>query len=145
MQPRESKRYEELRSSVENLSTIIGGKQSLLTKAKANNLEDLYILAVAPKLAMQIKDLIQAGKSAEEISVQLENTMIVQTDLLSGLQREDEGVISEMLTHKIRNSKIAKRLADEALEKYGQLSDKELVTLCEDALQFAIRMQRLAK
>ncbi len=145
LQPKEAARYEELRSSVDRLSKIVEAKESLLPKTLANNLEDLFILAVSPKVA----DLVIQGLADEtpvpELESKLEDAVIVQTDLLSGFTREDGGSISEMLTHKVRNSNIAEELAARAVEDWKGLERKEIVTRCEDALRFAIRRARMAK
>jgi hypothetical protein len=50
-----------------------------------------------------------------------------------------------MLTHKVRNSDIAEKLAERAVEGWKDLERKEMVAECEDALRFAIRRARMAK
>ena len=145
LQPKETAKYEELRSSVDRLSKIIEARESLLPKALADNLENLFILAVSPQVAELITEVLADETPVQELGSKLEDAIIVQTDLLNGFIREDGRSISEMLTHKIRNSDIAEKLAERAVEDWGELERKEMVAECEEALRFAIIRARMAK
>ena len=50
-----------------------------------------------------------------------------------------------MLTHKIRNSDIAEKLAERAVEGWKDMERKDMVAECEEALKFAIIRARMAK
>ena len=138
LQPKEAAKYEELRSSVDRLSKIIEARESLLPKNLADNLENLFILAVSPQVADLIDEELADETPVQEIGAKLEDAIIVQTDLLNGFMREDGRSISEMLTHKIRNSDIAEKLAERAVEDWKDLKRKDMVTECVEALRFAI-------
>lgn len=145
MQPREAAKYEQLRTSIDRLTKVVEEEQGLVTKAQADKLEELFILAVAPQVADLIIEQLTVETSIQEFQAKLEDAIIVQTDLLSGLTREDGGSISEMLTHKIRNSDIAGNLAEQVVERWTGANRKEIVADCEDALRFAVRRARMAK
>jgi hypothetical protein len=145
LQPKEAAKYEELRSSVDRLSKIIEARESLLPKNLADNLENLFIMAVSPQVADLITEELADGTPVQELGAKLEDAIIVQTDLLNGFTREDGRSISEMLTHKIRNSDIAEKLAERAAESWKDMERKDMVAECEEALRFAIIRARMAK
>lgn len=150
MQPREQARYEGLRDSVELLLAAVESGQSLVSRDQANDLEDLYIRAVAPELARRIDQV--AGPGAEpsperldELAGELADTLRIRTQLLQGLRREDGGALSEMLTNKIINTGVAEEIVRRAVEN-GPFEDREvLVGLCLDTLREAFTRAALAK
>jgi hypothetical protein len=145
MHPSETERYEQLRSSVESLIKIIEGEQTLLKREQAANLERLFVLAVAPEIADRIIQGLREEVAPDELKRKLEDIMIVKTSLLQGLTRKDGGNISEMLTHKIRVSRVADRVVKEAQDKWSGLEKTQIVANCKDELEFAIRTTAMAK
>lgn len=140
MQPREAAKYDQLRDSIDHLSNTIAKNQSLVIRAKAEDLEDLYVLAVGPRAADLIAlELASGDVSPEQLQRKLEQLLIDQTDSLSGLTREDGKSISDILTHKIRRTKIARSLAKDAARNWSGSSRERVGTRCHEALTFALR------
>ena len=145
MQPKEADRYEQLRLSVTTLGELVAGQQSLLTREQAEQLEDLYVLAMANEIADLIVAGLQADATADALARQIEDRLISQTRLLEGLRRKDGGTVSEMLTHKLRNSEISQELAQKAVAEW-QSTDRALIfNNCQGALNFAIKRAAMAK
>lgn len=145
MQPREADRYEQLRQSVVSLEQTIAGQQSLLTREQAEQLEDLYVLAMANETADLLAAELQADTAADALAKKIEDNLIFQTRLLEGLRRKDGGTVSEMLTHKIRNSGISGELASKAIEQWQNTGRAAIVDGCRSALNFAIKRAAMAK
>ncbi len=145
MQPREAERYEQLRQSVTSLGEIVAGRQSLLSREQASQLEDLYVSAMAHEVADLIVAELQAGPTAEGLAAKIEDKLIFNTRLLEGLRRKDAGTVSEMLTHKIRNSGISFEIAQKAVGSWKDAERRTIVTECRDGLNFAIKRAAMAK
>jgi hypothetical protein len=145
MQPKEAERYEQLSQSVTSLGEIVAGQQSLLPREQASQLEDLYVLAMAYEVADLIVAELKTNTTAEALAKQIEDKLIFQTRLLAGLRRKDEGVISEMLTHKIRNSEISQMMAQRALAEWSDTEADAIVKDCQEMLTFAIKRAAMAK
>jgi hypothetical protein len=145
MQPRDVQRYEELRDSVQSLEKIMTSRQSLVTRESVRQLEELYIAAVSYEIGSLIKDGLENGMDAASLSKNIEEKLIFETRLLEGLRRKNEGVVSEMLTHKILDSNISEKIAGKAVAEWREKSIGEVVTDCRDALHFAIRRMARAK
>lgn len=145
MQPRQAAKYEGLRESVDRLTRVVEEDHGLLTGAQAGKLEELFILAAAPRAADIIAEQLHRGTPAEDLEAKLQEALLLNTDLLGGLEREDGGVLSEMLTYKIINTKIAGRLAQQAVEQWTAAPRADVLRDCENALRNAIRMAARAK
>ena len=145
MQPREAERYEQLRQSVASLEQTIAGQQSLLTREQAEQLENLYILAMANEIADLIAAELQADTTVDALAKKIEDNLIFQTQMLEGLRRKDGGTVSEMLTHKIRNSEISRDLASRAAGQWQNTDRTARVDGCRSALSFAIKRAAMAK
>jgi hypothetical protein len=141
MQPREAKRYENLRQTVMSLSEIIVGQQSLVPSKEAEQLEGLYILAVSHEVAALIIEALPTEPTTGQLAQQIEDLLIFETRWLQGLRRKDERVLSEMLTHKIRNSGISEQIAQRAVTEWNEASLEFLTSECRDA----IKRQAMAK
>lgn len=111
MQPEEVERYDELRQTVMLLAEVIAGQQSLIFKEQSSHLEDLFVMAMAHDVADLIVVELRGDSSADKLSRKIEDKLIYQTRLLEGLRQKGGGSISEMLTHKIRNSGISYTIA----------------------------------
>ena len=146
MQPRDAERYERLRQSVTSLGEIVGGQQSLLTREQASQLEDLFVLAMANEVAdLIVGNLKGNSNNVEALSKKIEDSLILQTRLLEGLRRKDGGTISEMLTHKIRNSGISHEVARRAVAEWRSAERETIASECRGALNFAIKRAAMAK
>lgn len=145
MQPKEAERYEQLRQSVTSLGEIVAGQQSLLTREQASQLEDLFVMAMAHEVADLIVGELRGNSTAEALAKKIEDKLILQTRLLEGLRRKDGGTISEMLTHKIRNSGISQEIAQRAVAEWRNAEPEMIANECRGALNFAIRRAAMAK
>jgi hypothetical protein len=116
-----------------------------LKREQAANLERLFVLAVAPEIADRIIQGLREEVAPDELKRKIEDIMIVKTSLLQGLTRKGGGNISEMLTHKIRVSRVADRVVKEAQDKWSGLEKTQIVAHCKDELEFAIRTTAMAK
>lgn len=145
MQPKEAERYEQLRQSVTSLGEIVAGQQSLLTREQASQLEDLFVMAMAHEVADLIVGELRGNSTAEALAKKIEDKLIFQTRLLEGLRRKDGGTISEMLTHKIRNSGISQGIAQRAVAEWRNTEPKMIANECRGALNFAIKRAAMAK
>ena len=145
MQPKDAKRYEDLRQSVVSLGEIIAGQQNLLTREQASQLEDLFVMAMAHDVADLIVEELKANTAAEALGKKIEDKLIFQTRLLAGLRRKDEGALSEMLTHKLRNSEISREIARRAVTEWKGSGHESIATQCSSALMFAVKRAAMAK
>jgi hypothetical protein len=145
MQPKEAERYEQLRQSVTSLGEIVAGQQSLLTREQASQLEDLFVMAMAHEAADLIMGELRGNSTAETLAKQIEDKLIFQTRLLEGLRRKDGGTISEMLTHKIRNSGVSQEIAQRAAAEWKNAEYEMIANECRGALNFAIKRAAMAK
>jgi hypothetical protein len=145
MQPKEAERYEQLRQAVTSLGEIVAGQQSLLTREQASQLEDLFVMAMAPEVAGVIVGELKGHATAEVLGKKIEDTLIFQTRLLEGLRRKDGGTISEMLTHKIRNSGISREIAQRAVAEWSNAEPDLIARECRGALNVAIKRAAMAK
>ncbi len=145
MGPQEAKNYENLKKSVDGLTLVVEREQALMTRAQAGKLEKLFILATAPKVADIIVEQQELGTSAEVLEDKLQKALLLNTDLLSGLQRKDGGVLSEMLTNKIIRMKISSELAREAIERWSTATRTDIHLKCEEFLDSTIRMATMMK
>jgi hypothetical protein len=145
MQPREAERYEQLRQSVATLGEIVAGQQSLLTREQASRLEDLFVMAMAPEVAALVVDGLREDAPADALAKRIEDRLILETRLLEGLRRKDGGTISEMLTHKIRNSGVSQEIAARALAEWRDGDARAIAAECGSALDFAIKRAAMAK
>jgi len=145
MQPREAERYEQLRQSVASLGEIVAGQQTLLTREQASKLEDLFVMAMAHEVSDLIVGELRGNPTAEALGKKIEDKLIFQTRLLEGLRRKDGGTISEMLTHKIRNSGISQQVAQRAVAEWRNAEPEMIASECQGALDFAIKRAAMAK
>ena len=65
--------------------------------------------------------------------------------LLEGLRRKDGGTISEMLTHKIRNSGISQEIAQRAVAEWSNAEPDLIARECRGTLHVAIKRAAMAK
>jgi hypothetical protein len=91
------------------------------------SLETLYILAVAPEVASRIVEGRARNLPPDELERSIEDAVLVRTALLAGLTRKDGGSLSEMLTSKVRNSRIAKELASRATTEWASADRATLI------------------
>jgi len=145
MQPKEAERYEQLRQSVTSLGEIVAGQQSLLTRDQASQLEDLFVMAMAHEVRDLIVGRLRGNSTAVALEKKIEDALIFQTRLLEGLRRKGGGTISEMLTHKIRNSGISQEIAQRALAEWRIAEPEKIANECRDALNFVIKRAAMAK
>jgi len=145
MQPRDAQRYEQLRQSVTSLGEMVAGQQSLLSREQASRLEDLFVMAMAHELAGVIAGELRINSPAEALAKKIEDKLIVETRWLEGLRRKDGGTISEMLTHKIRNSGIGRQIAHHATAEWKTAGTQTIADGCRDALNLAIKRAAMAK
>lgn len=145
MQPKEAERYEELRQTVTSLTEAIAGQQSLLSREQASQLEDLFVMAMAHDVVGLIVVELRSNSSADELARKIEDKLIYQTRLLEGLRRKGGGAISEMLTHKIRNSRISYDIAQRAVDEWENAERKVINEGCKGALNFAIKRAAMSK
>jgi hypothetical protein len=145
MQPKEAERYEQLRQSVTSLGEIVAAQQSLLTREQASQLEDLFVMAMAHEVADLIAGELTGNSTVDALAKKIEDKLIFQTRLLEGLRRKDGGTISEMLTHKIRNSGISQEIAHRAVTEWRAAEPDMIANECRGALDFAIKRAAMAK
>ncbi len=145
MQPKEGERYDQLRQSVTSLGEIVAGQQSLLTREQASQLEDLFVMAMAHDVSDLIVAELRGSPTAEALAKKVEDKLIFQTRMLEGLRRKDGGTISEMLTHKIRNSGIGQEIARRAVAEWRNAAPELITGECRGALIFAIKRAAMAK
>lgn len=145
MQPKEAERYEQLRESVNELSEIVAGQQSLLSREQVSRLEELFLLAMKYEVSSLIVHELRSEPSAESLSKKIEDKLIYQTHSLEGLKQKGGGTVSEMLTHRIRNSGISEEIAQKALTDWRNSDFKTIVRECKDALTFSIGRAAMAK
>lgn len=145
MQPRDAERYDRLRESIASLQDIVEKQQSLLTREQASRLEDLFVSATSHEIADLIVHEVKNGTPADALGKQIEDKLIFQTRMLEGLRRKDGGTVSEMLTHKIRNSEISREIAARAVGEWRDADYDTLARNCQDGLYFAIKRAAMAK
>jgi hypothetical protein len=145
MQPKEAARYEQLRQSVDTLSEIVGAQQSLLTREQAVQLEELFIMAMGNEAAALIVTELKANPIPDRLAAKIEDKLIFETRLLQGLKRKDGGTISEMMTHKIRNSEISQQIAQRAVDQWKEAEFQAIANECRAALNFALQRAAMAK
>jgi hypothetical protein len=88
---------------------------------------------------------LRGNSTAEALARKIEDRLIFQTRLLEGLGRKDGGAISEMLTHKIRNSGISQDIAQRAVAEWRNAEPEMIANECRGALNFAIKRAARAK
>ncbi len=145
MQPKEAERYEQLRQSVTSLGEIVAGQQSLLTREQASRVEDLFVMATAHEVADLVVNELRNESTAAELGKVIEDKLIFQTRLLEGLRQKHGGAISEMLTHRIRNSRISEGIGQRAVAEWRNAEHKAIANECRDALTVAIKRAAMAK
>ncbi|WP_457577998.1 hypothetical protein [Desulfomarina sp.] len=145
MQPRDIRRYEELRDSILSLEKIMIGRQSLVTRETVRQLEDLYIAGVGYETGSFVKKELEKNVNSADLAKEIEKKLIFETRLLEGLRKKDEGVVSEMLTYKILDSGISDEIAKKAVREWRGKTLEEIVAECRNALYFAIRRAARAK
>lgn len=152
MQPRQTERYDQLNGRYETLSgsvtalrETIESQQSLLTRQQASRVEELFCMAMSQEVADLIVRESAGHPTPESLTKKIEDRLILQTRLLEGLRRKDGGVISEMLTHKIRNSEISSRIAKTALAEWKDVEYAKIVRNCREGLSTAITRAAMAK
>ena len=132
--PQQEARYEQLAKRVGSLIEVIEDGQSLVTRDQGDRLEALYVRSIVFEIALQIKEADEeSGADLEELELRLAESMQNGTSYLRGLTRKDGGTISEMLTHKINNGRLAHVLAEDASRWHGK-SMREIAGECEDLL-----------
>jgi len=87
----------------------------------------------------------RANSSVEVMTSKIEDVLIFQTRLLEGLKRKDGGTISEMLTHKVRDSSISEQIARRAVAEWRNAEPEKIAEECRDALNYAIKRAARAK
>jgi hypothetical protein len=145
MQPRDAKRYEQLRESIASLGQIVASRQSLLTRESASRLEDLFVKAVGYDVANVVTSELRGGATAQAMARKIEDKLILETRSLEGLRREDGGAISEMLTLKIRNTRVSEQIAQRALAQWKDAGSELIAGGCCEALALEIGLVRMAK
>lgn len=129
MGPEENKRYDEFNKSinehntsiteltekVKNLAAVVKDDQVILEEYQSAQLEALFTKCVAYKIADSIfeyKDYPDHFLVILEVKKNLENTLIIDTELAEGLLYADGRDIAVVLKDKILKSKIAQHFAD---------------------------------
>ncbi len=100
VQPREARRYEELRRSVDSVVLLAQSGQTLITREQAERLKELFILSAAPevtrylqtRLSHEIGEEAVSAADAHALTVSLSENLhpipVVRSRLLSGLSRD---------------------------------------------------------
>jgi hypothetical protein len=88
---------------------------------------------------------LTGNSTVDALAKKIEDKLIFQTRLLEGLRRKDGGTISEMLTHKIRNSGISQEIALRAVAEWRNAEPAMIANECGGALDFAIKRAAMAK
>ncbi len=145
LRPAEDTRYEKLSNSVGDLVEIVRAGQSLVTREQAKLLEELFIEAAAPKVVRIIINGRERAHGEAELAKKIEDELMLLNDRLSGLRREDGGVLSEQLLHKLRNAEVPQNLAASAKTYWKDLSSGELTLAVKELLNSRIRAAARAK
>ena len=102
-------------------------------------------MAMAHEMADLVVGELRGDATAEVLGKKIEDRLIFQTRLLEGLRRKDGGTISEMLTHKVRNSGISEEIARRAVAEWRNAEPQMIAEECRGALAFAIKRAAMAK
>ncbi|MHC4741946.1 MAG: hypothetical protein ACYS8Z_08555 [Planctomycetota bacterium] len=139
MRPEENDRYDKLSDAVILLETTVAGQQSQLTRAQTSQLDDLFVMAMANEVADVIVAELKDNPTAESLAKEIGDELIFHTGLLEGLRQKGGGAISEMLIHKIRNSRISQRIAKTAVDKWSTADSEMIASECREELNYAIK------
>ncbi|MHC4741947.1 MAG: hypothetical protein ACYS8Z_08560 [Planctomycetota bacterium] len=139
MEPSEGERYDKLSESITSLEKAVDGQQSQLTPLQASRLDTLFVMAVAPEVSDLIIAELKDNSNAEALATEIEDKLIFHTRLLEGLRRKGGSALSEMMTHKIRNSGISREIAQRAVDEWSNAERQIIANHCREALEFAIK------
>lgn len=142
IQPKDARRYDELRGSVERIVGLVEQQQSLLTRQQASQIEDLYIVAVSHEVADRL--LRTPSTSPETLHREIDDILAAKTMQLEGLADRSGTVLSRALSARIRNSQIAGELARMAPEAAGR-DRASVVEECRGRIEVALSVAASAK
>ena len=145
LQPAEAARYATLAESVNELMEAVRARQALITRDQADRLRELYVDAASGAVVRVLLDAREQRRGGPDLAREIENELLLRTDLLRDLRREDGGVLSEQLGNILRVTEIPQRLAASAEGEWRELPPRELILQCRNALQAAIRAVARAK
>ncbi len=100
---------------------------------------------MAHEVADLIIDELKAHCTIESLTKKIEDKLIFETRLLEGLRRLDGGTISEMLTHKIRDSGISQKISKRAVAEWENAEPGMIFNECREELYFQIKRAARAK
>lgn len=130
MKPQETAKYEQLRFSVDSLTSVLQSQQTLITREQEFGIENLYINAVTLDISNRIMEGIRRNQSEEDIRREIENVLINKTRFVQGFARRDGRILSERFTNRIRESQIADMLAREAVHGWRTKDHEEITERC---------------
>ena len=122
----DSKRYEDLRASVNALVTINERQGSLISPEVERRLEAIYLDAVSGDVARIIELELKRNKSKERLVDAIRKALVAKTSLVNGLYRRDGRSVSEVLLARIQNFDLPDNLAQYALDTLAG-SDSEAI------------------
>ena len=151
MQPREVRRYEELRRSVDSVVQLVQTGRTLVTREQADRLKELFILSASPELTGYMEATLSQEAGEETVSAaeaqlltarlsdNLQEILVVRTRLLRGLSRGRDDDLSELLKAKLIQSGVATRIAERAVREWPYRSRAELERMCRESLYASLR------
>jgi hypothetical protein len=151
MQPREIKRYEELRRSVDSVVQIVKAGRTVLTDEQVDRLKELFIHSAAPELAGQIEASLSEKSPGRPVTVveapalvaplveRLQEILRARARLLRGISRGTDGELPALFESKLRRSEAVERLAQRAITDWPYRSRADLDRICRDVLYESLR------
>jgi hypothetical protein len=141
----EQSRYEKLRASVDALVQINEKGETLLTADLERRLQAIYVEVVSREVADMLFDELKKSPKPEELAQLLRQTLINRTILLQGLSRKDGRSLSELLSTRINNFDLPKKLADHALSNWAKAERNQIARESRDKLQNDLSFITMAK
>jgi hypothetical protein len=130
----EQSRYEKLRASVDALVRINEKGDMLLTADLERRLQEIYVEVASREMADLLFDELKKSPKPEELAQLLRQTLTNRTTLLQGLSRTDGMSLSELLSNKINNFNLPKKLADYALANWVTTERNQIAKESRDIL-----------
>lgn len=151
VQPREARRYEDLRRSVDSVVQLAQSGQTLVTREQAERLKELFILSAAPELTRYLqarlsheagKDTVSAADARAltvSLSENLHEILVVRSRLLRGLSRDRDDDLAELLDARLSESGVASRIAERAVREWPYRSEADMERMCRESLFGSLR------
>lgn len=151
VQPREARRYDELRQSVDSVVQLARSGQTLVTREQAERLKELFIVAAAPELTRYLHETLSqaAGKEtvsaadarplAASLSENLQEILVVRSRLLRGLSRDRDDDLMELLGARLSSSGVAHQIAERAVREWPYRTRADLERMCRESLYASLR------